>query len=130
VQARRQDDISALADIANAVIARSISADFVRCDLCFEHKKTLQCMEGRRIPRLVASAWRPHPAFAIHLAQGQVGKGVGPCLDVVWIVTNIEQCDYIAPNLSLMVKSVTAFTIDIEFALTDRWLGSFDDFNF
>ena len=38
-------------------------------------------MEGRRVSRLVASAVRPHPAFAVHLARGQVGQGVGPVLD-------------------------------------------------
>ena len=39
-------------------------------------------MEGRRGSRLVASAVRPHPALAVHLARGQVGQGVGPVLDV------------------------------------------------
>ena len=38
-------------------------------------------MEGRRVSRLVASAVRPHPALAVHLARGQVGQGVGPVLD-------------------------------------------------
>jgi hypothetical protein len=38
-------------------------------------------MEGRRGSRLVASAVRPHPALAVHLARGQVGQGVGPVLD-------------------------------------------------
>jgi hypothetical protein len=38
-------------------------------------------MEGRRVSRLVASAMRPHPALAVHLARGQVGQGVGPVLD-------------------------------------------------
>ena len=38
-------------------------------------------MEGRRVSRLVASAVRPHPALAVHLARGQVGQGVGPILD-------------------------------------------------
>ena len=40
-------------------------------------------MEGRRVSRLVASAVRPHPALAVHLARGQVGQGVGPVLNAI-----------------------------------------------
>ena len=43
-------------------------------------------MEGRRVSRLVASAVRPHPALAVHLARGQVGQGVGPVLDAAVIL--------------------------------------------
>jgi len=41
--------------------------------------------EGRRISRLVAPTGATS-AFAFHLARGQVGKGVGPFLDVVKII--------------------------------------------
>ena len=37
-------------------------------------------MEGRRISRLVASN-EAASACRVHLARGQVGKAVGPCLD-------------------------------------------------
>jgi hypothetical protein len=46
-------------------------------------------MEGRRISRLVASAVRPHPALAVHLARGQVGQGVGPVLDATCDFTEV-----------------------------------------
>ena len=42
--------------------------------------------EGRRISRLVAPIGAAS-AFAIHLARGQVGKGIGPFLDVVLIIS-------------------------------------------
>jgi hypothetical protein len=46
-------------------------------------------MEGRRVSRLVASAVRPHPALAVHLARGQVGQGVGPFLDATYDLTEV-----------------------------------------
>jgi hypothetical protein len=45
-----------------------------------ENKKP-SFVEGRRIYRLVAPQGATS-AFAIHLARGQVGQGVDPCLDV------------------------------------------------
>ena len=63
--------------------------------------------EGRRVSRLVAPLGAAS-AFAIHLARGQVGKGVGPFLNVDLIVrkffkcTSDHQLSSSMPNLSAL----------------------------
>jgi hypothetical protein len=62
-----------------------------------ENKKP-SFVEGRRTHRLVA----PHEAtsaFAIHLARGQVGQGVDPCLDVGGTIS--ENISFASPSKSL-----------------------------
>ena len=66
-------------------------------------------MEGRRVSRLVAPVGATS-AFAIHLARGQVGKAVGPCLDDLLIVRKFFKCtsDY---QVSSSIPNFSAFEL-------------------
>jgi hypothetical protein len=60
-------------------------------------------MEGRRGSRLVASAVRPHPALAVHLARGQVGQGVGPVLDASYDFTEVfDGCYFFISSVAFL----------------------------
>ena len=71
--------------LPNPIVGRAIRGDEVSRDFRLRQQKTLRYKEGRRFP--LGCSLRATSAFAIHLArEGQVGMGVDPFLNVVFVI--------------------------------------------
>ena len=75
-----QDDV--LIGVTGSVVRGQVGTDLVGVNLRrFRHKKALQRVCGGPTHLPVGCSGWSRIRFRVHLARGQVGKAVGPCLD-------------------------------------------------